>query len=349
MANGRKICVIIGSRANWGRLKAVVKAIDEHPDLQLQLIVGASAVDLPIPYPYEAVQCLVDGDNLQTMTLTTGLFLTQIGGVLERLKPDIMYLHGDRHELMAPAIAAAYQNLGIAHGEGGDVTGTIDEKVRHAITKLADIHFPVTELSAKRIIAMGEYPDMVHMVGSTALDSLVGIDLTNNRTEPYLVILHHPNTTRQEDVGELIKAVGYFKMPKVWVNPNVDPGSKAMLKLIHKQDVEFVKNLPPEEYVRLIANCVCLIGNTSSGIKEGAFLGTPYVCVGARQEGREHGNNVVFAECRKRDIIKQVCHQIDHGKYPRDYRFGDGTAGKKVAAILSRIEVREKKFDSSEA
>ena len=147
----RKIAVMVASRANWGRVKSVCKAIDEHPNLTLQLIVAASAVDIPLPYkPDAVVQCLVDGDDTQTMTLTTGLFLCQIGGVLERLKPDVLYLHGDRHELSAPAIAAAYQNIKIAHGECAEETGTIDNKVRNVITSLADLYFPVTNLAKEK-------------------------------------------------------------------------------------------------------------------------------------------------------------------------------------------------------
>jgi len=341
----RKVCVVVASRANWGRLKSVCKAITEHPDLELQLVIAASALDIQMDYKPDAViQCLVEGDNLQSMTLTTGLFLTQLGGVLEHLKPDVLLVHGDRFEVLGAAIAAAYLNIPLAHTEGGDVTGTIDERVRHAITKLADIHFPVTELSRQRIIAMGEYPDMVFKVGSTALDSLVGIDLTSNRKEPYIVILHHPNTTRHEDFGELVSTINALDIHKCWVNPNVDPGSKAMLKQIHRQDVEFIKNLPPEEYARLLYNCKCAIGNSSSFIKEGAFLGVPAVLVGGRQEGREHGENVLFVDYDKEKILAAIRLQMAIGRYPKDHRFGDGTAGKRIAEILAKVKVREKKL-----
>ena len=332
----RKICVFIGSRANWGRLKSVCKAIQEHPDLELQVITGASVFDMPIEADAK-IQCLVEGDNLQAMTLTAGLVLTQIGGVLERLKPDMILVHGDRYEVLPVALAAAYLNTILAHGEGGEITGTIDEKVRHCITKLADVHFPVTELSAKRIIAMGENPDMVFTVGSTALDSFVGLDLTNNRKEPYILVLHHPNTTDPEDIGPLIEAVMAIPIKKVWINPNVDPGSKAMLKQIHKQDVEFIKDLPPEKYARLLKNCEVAVGNSSSFIKEGAFLGVPAVLVGRRQEGREIGRNVIFHNVDSKQIDGCLREALKHDRPKPDYYFGDGTAGQKVAEILSKI------------
>jgi len=340
----RKICIVIASRANYGRLKSVCKAITEHPDLELQLVVGASAFDLPMEYkPDAVVQCFVEGDNLQAMTLTTGLFLTQLGGVLERLKPDMILVHGDRYEVLAAAITAAYMNLPLLHTEGGESTGSIDDRVRHAITKLADIHFPVTKLSRQRIIKMGERPETVFTVGSTALDSLLGIDLTNSRREPYIVVLHHPNTTSPEDIVPLIEAVMSIPIHKVWVNSNVDPGSKAMMKLVHQQDVEFVKNLPPEKYANLLNNCICAVGNSSSFIKEGAFLGVPAVLVGGRQEGRECGYNVVSRGYNKSDILEAIDIFTMARPLP-DYRFGDGTAGKQIADILAKVEMKEKKL-----
>jgi len=339
----RKICVFIGSRANWGRLKSVCKAIQEHPDLELQVITGASVFNLPIEADAK-IQCLVEGDNLQAMTLTAGLVLTQIGGVLERLKPDMVLVHGDRYEVLPVALAAAYLNIPLAHTEGGEVTGTIDEKVRHCITKLADVHFPVTELSAKRIIAMGENPDMVFTVGSTALDSLVGLDLTNERKDPYILVLHHPNTTAPEDITPLVEAVMEIPLKKVWVAPNVDAGSKAMLKIIHRQNVEFVKHLSPEEYARLLYNCQCAVGNSSSFIKEGAFLGVPAVMVGNRQTSREHGNNVIFASMDTHRIIDAIEMWNILPRPKPDISFGNGTAGRQVTEILSRVEVGEKKL-----
>ena len=339
----RRICVFIGSRANYGRLLSVLKAIQNHPKLELKLVTGASALDMPMEFiPDVQIQCLADGDNLQAMTLTCSLALAQLGGVLERLKPDAVLLHGDRYEQLPIALTAAYMGIPLVHTEGGDITGTIDERVRHAVTKLADVHFPVTELSRRRIVAMGEYPDMVFTVGSTALDTIADIDLTNNRMEPYVLILHHPNTTKQEEFGKLVEAVNQLDIYKIWMNPNVDPGSKAMLKLIHRQDVEFSKNLSPEEYARLLYNCECAIGNSSSFIKEGAFLGVPAVLVGDRQKGREHGDNVVFADYD--DILPKVKAQMGR-RYPKDYRFGNGRAGKEIADILAEIELgREKKL-----
>ena len=335
-----KICVIIGSRANWGRLKKACQEIQKHPKLTLQLIIGASALNCPINFPVDAkVQCLVDYDDVQSMTITTGLFLTKLGSELERLNPDIVLIHGDRYEMLAAAICASYMNIPLAHTEGGELTGTIDDKVRDAITTLADIHFPVTEKSADRVRKILKNPKHVYTIGSTAIDNLVEFDQLNNRTEPYIVILQHPDTTNPEPIEPLIEAVKQLPLHKVWVNPNVDAGAKQMLKQIHKQPVEFVKNLPPDEYYRLIRNAECLIGNTSSGIKEGAYLSVPYVCVGDRQKKREIGHNTVRVRNTVNDIVKATNRILGKSIRPmQDLRFGDGTASKKLVNILVGIK-----------
>lgn len=340
----RKILVPVLNRATYGRLKSVLKAIHEHPDLELQVVMGASLFDAQIEFPVlYRIQCMVEGDNLAIMPLTTSMWIAQLTGIIENLNPDAVYIHGDRFESLGTALTAAYLNKIVAHGEGGDISSSIDERIRHAITKLADLHFPVTELSRQRIIKMGERPEMVFTVGSTALDPLVGIDLTNNRKEPYILVLHHPNTTAPEDIMPLIEAVMSIPIHKVWVNPNIDPGSRSMLKLIHKQDVEFIKNLPPEEYARLLKNCQCAVGNSSSFIKEAAFLGVPAVLVGSRQEGREVGNNVQISKNKRFSIEASIHYQLGNKPKP-DYRFGNGIAGKQIADILAKVEVKEKKL-----
>lgn len=333
-----KICVFIGSRANFGRLRSVIKAIKEDPEIKLQLIYACSFYNAVTEYePDYRVQAQVSGDDTEAMALTAGLLLTKITDALKALKPDVLFVHGDRFEVLAASMAAAYMNIPIGHSEGGEDTGTIDQKVRYAISALADYHFPVTALGGIRLLNMK--CSNVHPVGSTALDGLVKADLTNNRTEPYIVILHHPNTTDSEDITQLIEALECINIHKVWVNPNVDAGSKSMLKLIHKQPVEFVKDLPPEQYARLLNNAKCGVGNSSSFIKEAAFLGTPTVIIGRRQEHREHGQNVLFAGYEKEAILKAVLRQIEHGRYSRDYRFGDGTAAKKILEVLACISL----------
>jgi UDP-N-acetylglucosamine 2-epimerase len=174
----------------------------------------------------------------------------------------------------------------------------------------------------------------IHVVGSTALDQLGTYD---SDREPYILILQHPNTTDPEPIEPLIEAVRDIPIHKVWVNPNVDAGNKSMLKLIHREQVEFVKDLPPDEYYRLMCNAECCVGNSSSFIKEGAYMGVPAVLVGNRQYNREHGDNVVIAENNRDEVLRAILQQMGKCFLP-DYRFGDGTASKKIVEVLKCLE-----------
>lgn len=368
----RRICLVIGSRANWGRLKAVAEAIRAHPQLELQLVVGASAlldrygcIDVIERDGWqidERIYAVVEGDTPACMSRTMGLFATQISNTLERLKPDVVLIHGDRFEMLGVASAVAYQNIPLSHTEGGEHTGSIDDKVRHAITQLADIHFPVTVTAGKHITRLRPSCKHVYVVGSTALDAIADIDLTVvpdliskhrgvgaaiDPTKPYLVALLHPNTCEYgestEQAQTILEAVKATHLPCVWLWPNVDSGSDAISSVYRRfreadndmTPFHFVKNMSPEDYARLLNNCVCLVGNTSSGIKEGAFMGVPYALIGNRQQGREVGRNVKRVGFDAEEINRTICEQVLHGKYKRDKRFGDGTAGKKIAEVLA--------------
>ena len=177
----------------------------------------------------------------------------------------------------------------------------------------------------------------IFVVGSPALDNLVNLKYDNS-IEPYFLILHHPNTTDPENITPLLEALEIFNTKKIWVNPCVDAGSKSMLKQIHKHDIEFRKGLNPDEYYKLLVNCQVLIGNTSSGIKEGAFLGVPYVCVGTRQNNREHANNTVFCDMNKQQIVNCIFERLIGDVLERDKTFGNGQSGIKISRILKEID-----------
>ena len=326
-----KIAFIITNRASFGRMKSVIREALVNHDVQITVAGAALHLDIGFPVKHR-VYSLVDGDSLESMAKTASVLLGDIVTIFSNDKPDVVYIHGDRYEMLAVAIAASYMNIAIAHGEGGEDTGTIDNKVRYAISALADIHFPVSVYAKVRLEKMG-YTN-VHRVGSTALDNLVRLDLSSDRKEPYIVVLHHPNTTDPEPIEPLIEALKEIDIHKVWVNPNVDAGSKSMLRMIHRQDVEFVKDLPPEEYARLLKNCKCAVGNSSSFIKEGAFFGTPAILIGDRQHNREHAENVKHCYYDVRKIVDLITSQLQ-AKYEPDYRFGNGHSAEKIMEVLS--------------
>ncbi len=368
----RRVCIVVNNRANYGRIKSVLQAVKDHPDLELQLIVGASAllyrfgkvVDLIRQDGFEPsanIYSIVEGENPTTMAKSTGMAIMDLASQFENLKPDVVLTVADRFETMATAVAASYMNIPLAHTQGGEVTGSIDESVRHAITKLAHIHFPATEGAAEILRKMGEDPASVHMTGCPSIDLIADADLglpddlfTANLGvgaeidphAPYLVVLQHPVTTEYgrgfEQIRETLKAVVALDMQVAWLWPNVDAGSDDVSKglRMHREQqgdgrLHFYRNFPPLDYARLINNAACVVGNSSSGLREGAWMGTPVVNIGTRQQGREHGPNVRHAGHDAVAIERTIREQIAHGRYPRSMMFGDGRAGERIAGHLA--------------
>jgi UDP-hydrolysing UDP-N-acetyl-D-glucosamine 2-epimerase len=379
----RKICVVVGSRANYGSIKSVMRAVRAHPDLQLQIIVGASAlldrfgsvvdvIERDGFVPDARVNMIVEGETPVTMAKSTGLGLLELPTLFELFKPDIVITVGDRFETMATAIAGAYMNIPLAHTMGGEVTGTIDESIRHAITKLAHVHFPANQEAADRIIRLGEDPAAVHVVGCPRMDLVAEVTANGGAEvdaewleregvgghvtvdEPFLLVSQHPVTTEygqaEQQITETLLALTALGMPAIMLWPNVDAGSEDVSRGMrkfrekHKLDsIRFYKNFPVETYMRLMKSAACLVGNSSSSIREGAFIGAPAVNIGTRQRGRERGPNVVDVPCEREAIVEAVRHQVARGPYPPAHIYGDGTAGGQIAAVLARTPLHVQK------
>lgn len=374
----RKVCVVVGSRANYSSIKSVMRAVREHPDLTLQLVVGASAlldrfgavVDVIEADGFKAdakVHMIIEGENPVTMAKSTGLGLLELPTIFDTLRPDVVITVGDRFETMATAIAAAYMNIPLAHTMGGEVTGTIDESVRHAVTKLAHIHFPANRLAGERIVKMGEDPASVHVVGCPRIDLVAEIARHDGQNldkdqfyqegvgghldpdKPFLLVSQHPITTEfgdgERQITETLMALQELRMPTVMLWPNVDAGSDDVSRGMRKfreryshEHIRFYKNFPVETFVRLMLRCACMIGNSSAMVREGAFLGAPSVNVGSRQQGRERGANVIDVGHDRDEILDAVRRQLVHGRYPSQPIYGDGTAGQQIAEILARTD-----------
>jgi UDP-hydrolysing UDP-N-acetyl-D-glucosamine 2-epimerase len=376
----RKVCVVVNSRANYGRIKSVLAAVQNHPRLELQLIVGASALLWRFGNvteqiradgfePRAVVYSIVEGENPTTMAKSTGMGILELATQFENLKPDFVITVADRFETMATAIAASYMNIPLAHTQGGEVTGSIDESVRHAISKLAHLHFPATEKARENLIRMGEDPERIYLTGCPSIDIVASLDLAiSNQTieaykgvgpridvaKPYLVVLQHPVTTEYgsglSQIRETLNAIRSLRMQTVWLWPNVDAGSDDIskgLRLFRENEkpdyVHFFRHFSVEDYARLIANCACLVGNSSSGIREGSFLGVPAVDVGTRQAKRERAHNCLPAGYRQDEIENAIRRQIRNGRYPSSTLYGDGKAGERIAEILASAKVKIQK------
>ena len=379
----RKVCVVVNSRANYGRIKSFLRAAMDHPDLELQLIVGASAllyrfgsaIDIIRGDGFEPqaiVHSVVDGETPVTMAKSVGLGTIELATHFEALKPDVVLTVADRFETIATAIAASYMNIPVAHTQGGEVTGSIDENVRHAITKLSHIHFPATQRAREFLLRMGERPDTIHVTGCPSIDVLVENDLAlpkdifaRNKgvgaeldiAKPYVMVMQHPVTTEYGEglaqIEATLKAVdriGRQGMQVIWLWPNADAGSDDVAKGLRvfreNNDPDYLhlyRNFSPEDYGRLLNNAACMIGNSSSGLREAAYLGTPSVNIGTRQRGRDRAQNVIDAPHNAEAIYRAIERQVAHGRYPRSLMFGDGSSGKRIADILATASLQLEK------
>lgn len=372
----KKVCVVVGSRANYSSIKSAMRAINDHPDLKLQVVAAASAlldrygsvVDLieKDGFAIDArVHMLVEGETPATMAKSTGLGLIELASVWERLQPDIVVTVGDRFETMATTLAAAYMNIPIAHTMGGEVSGTIDESIRHAVTKFSHIHFPASRDAAKRIEKLGERTDRIFCVGCPRIDLVAevlrdsskdnfdslfetGVGDKLNAEQPFVIVSQHPVTTEygsgEDHVTVTLSAVRRLNLQAIVLWPNADAGSEDIARGIRKwrerglaQGMHFFKNLPVETYIWLMQRAACLVGNSSSGIREGAYIGTPVVNIGTRQAGRERGPNVIDVGYGQEEIAAAIAKQLRHGRYPMTDTYGDGRAGERIADTLAKL------------
>lgn len=370
----RKVCVVLVDRANYGRLKPVMRAIDRHPDLELQVVCAGTTVlerfDLPVRRVREdgfrvdgEVYLELEGSTPVTMAKSVGFGVVEFANEFQRLKPDLVLLIGDRYEALAAAIAAAYMNLCIVHIQGGEVSGSIDESARHCITKLAHFHCPSTRRSAEYIIRMGERPDTILTIGCPSsdiareLDVALDPEVVNSRgsgawvdvTQPYLLVIYHPTTTEyggeRKQMEELLGALAELAIPTVLLWPNIDAGSDHVSKAVRVfRDrvkpawLRSLINLAPEDYLRVLANAACAIGNSSSFVRDASYFGTPVVLVGGRQDGRETDVHVVRVPPVRAHIVEAALKQLQHGPYAPSTLYGDGHVSERIAEALARLD-----------
>ena len=380
----RKICVVIGSRANYSSIKSALTSIKNHPKLTLQIVACSSAVldrygqvtTLIESDGFQidaSINTLVEGETPATMAKSTGLGLIELPTIFELLSPDIVFTIGDRFETMATTLAAAYMNIPVAHSMGGEVSGTIDESIRHAVTKFAHIHFPASKDAYERIIRLGERAEDVHHVGCPRIDLIAdiinspidvdslskslstdGVGSPIDLSQPFLLVSQHPVTTEygegESQIFQTLSALKDLDIPSIILWPNSDAGSEDISRGMRKwretypsSKMHFFKNLPISVYIKLMKLTSCLIGNSSSGIREGAYIGTPVVNIGSRQNSRQRGSNVIDVLPDAQQIVSAVSKHLLHGSYPSNSIYGDGSAGQQIANILASAPIKIQK------
>lgn len=374
MSSKRKVLVAITARPSYSRIRSALDCLQQDPGVDLSILCSGSSlldrygrvVDLIRADGYDVIDELytfVEGDDLINMALTTSSTITHTAAVLRREKPDLVVTIADRYETIGTAIAASYMNVPLVHVQGGELTGNIDEKVRHSVTKLADLHLVSTEAAARRVMRMGENPAQVLVTGCPSIDiareslalpvAAVSAELAKvaagdrlQLNEDYVVILQHPETeTHEQSFSQmmmLLDEVARLNMPALVFWPNVDAGSDGTSKAIRMfresgrdEHFTFVKNLEGHMFLALLREARCLIGNSSVGIRECSYLGTPVINVGHRQQGRERAGNVHDVAWSATEIAAALQSQLAHRRYASSELYGAGHAGKTIADALT--------------
>jgi len=352
-----KIAFITGSRGEWGYIRPIIRLIDNGPDLDYQIIVtgmhlldrfGLSVNEITSDgfTVHEKIYMLYDGYNTETMSKSLGALLSELPGALNRLKPDILVLAGDRGDQLIGAIVAVHLGIPTAHIQGGELSGNVDGVVRHAISKLCDIHFTANETTAARLRAIGE--SNIHVTGAPQLDELVNGDYTRyyelvqkyDINKGYVLALLHPVTDQEIDAKLQIKTlidVYYGYTGKIiFIYPNSDAGSEMIryyLERSQNDNMHFSRNVPRRDYLGLMKYCGYMIGNSSSAILEAPTFATPAVNIGRRQHGRDQGDNVVNCGWSTSEIIFAI-NEAQNLKPSGRNPYGDGKSAPRIVEIL---------------
>lgn len=378
LMSNRKICIVITARASYSRIKTVLRSIKDHPDLELQLVVTSSALLLKYGLVVDYIENdgfkinakvynVLEGDSISNSAKTTGLGIIELSSVFDQLTPDIVVTIADRYETIATAIAASFMNIPLAHIQGGEVTGNIDEKVRHSITKLSDYHFVASENAKNRVIRLGENPDYVFNTGCPSIDlarevlnkkklefnpylKYGGVGALPDYENGYLVVMQHPVTNEYQNSYEQVKitlnAIRKINMTTFWFWPNVDNGSDSISKIIRSyreenelKKVHFFKNMEGLDFLNLLSFSKGLIGNSSVGIRECSFLGIPVINIGSRQNKRDRSQNVIDVDHDETEIINNVNNILSGFEIKSSNLYGKGYSGEIIADLLYRVKL----------
>jgi len=374
----KRITAVLVDRANYGRLKPILEIMRDDPEIDLSIICTGTmlldrfgkAVNLVKADGFEVfdeVYIELEGSVPSTMAKSIGFAIIELTNSLYRSSPDFVLLIGDRSEAFGAAIAAVYQNFCLIHIQGGEVTGSIDESARHAITKLAHYHFPSTKQAGKNIVRMGESEKNVFPYGCPSADVVansknyfnsqvfdLGVGPGLDLTDEYLLVLFHPVTTEysnsEDQMVELLGAVKELNMQIVLIWPNIDAGSDGVSQAIRRfreqnpyVKLHAYKNFEPEEYIPLLNGAVCAVGNSSSFVRDASFLGTPIVLIGSRQNGRECCSSVMKVSPIKKDIIIAIKKQLRHGVYKTSSLYGSIGVSLKIVSKIKELKVYTQK------
>lgn len=371
----KKIMVVTGSRGEWGYIRPILHLIDQRDDVEYVLVVTNMHLLPAYGNSYKEIEndgfkihykvnMSLDGYSHITQAKSLGVFLSSMPDIIENEKPDWILLAGDRGEQLMGAIAGAYTYTPVAHIQAGELSGNIDGMTRHAIGKLAHLHFAANQDAADRLIKLGEEEFRVHNVGAPQIDEMVNAQYSTieeiekkmcvNLQEGYILGVMHPVTEEADKAGKqaeiFIKALNYFECSKIIILPNNDAGSKEVKRAIERfREGEYYMyaNLKREDYLGLLKNAKCIVGNSSSGLLEAPTFKIPAVNIGRRQNLRFRGNNVIDVLFEEREIIEAIRKAIS--KDFHDYLdkncenpYGDGHSSERILDLLMNTRIDQK-------
>jgi len=376
------IAVVINNRANYARIKSFLIKAKRERKIKIDLILAAASLvdkfgELEKIIKKDGIKIskrlytIIEGDMPVTMAKTTAIEMSELANVFENSKPDYVFAIADRFETLSVAVAASYMNIPLLHLQGGEITGSIDESVRHAISKFANIHFPATLKSKKNLVRMGENPKYVFNVGCPSIDIAKSIERKKKSIEQilkkykfsiqnkislriikdYIIVVQHPVTTQyyetRKQIKETIKAISKINVNSIWLWPNVDSGSDIIskeLRIARERNLLnktiFIKNISVEDFLILLNGSKCIVGNSSVGIRESSYLGVPSVNIGERQNGREKAKNVFQVRHKSTEILKSINSQLKIKKYMKSKIYGDGSSGNKILNIIVKLKIK---------
>ena len=369
----KKILLVTERRADYTKLRPILEEISKSKKLEYRLVVTGS--HLLKEYGHTIDEIKKDGfkitttfsmykkyrkDNGAEMTRSFGNAVIKLSGIIEKIKPDLILTGFDIGGNFAAAIIGAHMNIVVAHFEGGEVTGTIDDSIRHATTKFSHIHFTSNEDATKRLKKMGENPKYIYTVGNTSLDGInkiknisksilekkYNIDLT----KPLLVILQHTVTSEiksvEKNIISTINAIKEINYQSIMIYGNADAGSQKIINIIKKSKIKQYQTIPYQDYINLLKYASVLIGNSSSGIIEAPFLHIPSINIGTRQEGRLRADSIIDVDYNKKEIKKAIKKAISDKVFQKkvlssNSKYGDGNSSKKIIKILEKINLKK--------
>ena len=372
----RKICYISGTRADFGLMKIALQSINLDDELDLKVIV--TGMHLLSEYGDTHLEILdaglkvlgkvkvdLSGESGAQMSIALGQQVIGITKLLAKHSPDIVLLLGDRGEMLAGAIAALHLNIAIVHIHGGELSGTIDEPIRHAISKLSHYHFAATEPAKQRLIKMGEAPDNIFVTGAPGLDELVNLArvprevlLKKYGLEPqnqFILLIFHPVVQQAKQAAQqmrtIIDAILKFDTQILILRPNADAGSLQISGVIDSyltnNNIKIVKHIHRNDYLSLLAEAIILAGNSSSGIIEAASLNTPVLNIGERQNNRERNNNVVDVSIDSTEIHRGLIKLYKMQNMSFTNIYGQGMTANKITELLKDISLHPKIMEKS--